>query len=194
MDKRIKIALEIMRHSSAVGLTVADVAAKVGLSSSRFEHILKTATGRTFPATQTQWTHRASKDTSSKLALVVEGDCLSHRLLLAIEFLARVPCLGFSIAVTVSNCWCRPGGAAGHLTRQQVKAKRSRFGQAILVGAEAAAPYIDALEDPGMLSADTSSPEGATYCSHCAERSDQVLATRICENRRWANRVIELSN
>ncbi len=48
MDKRIKIALEIMRHSSAVGLTVADVAAKVGLSSSRFEHILKTATGRTF--------------------------------------------------------------------------------------------------------------------------------------------------
>jgi AraC-like DNA-binding protein len=48
VDKRIKIALEIMCHSSAGALTVADVAAEVGLSPSRFEHILKDATGRTF--------------------------------------------------------------------------------------------------------------------------------------------------
>ena len=48
MDKRVDIALEIMHHSSAEALTVADVAARVGLSSSRFEHILKDGTGRTF--------------------------------------------------------------------------------------------------------------------------------------------------
>jgi AraC-like DNA-binding protein len=48
VDKRIKIALEIMCRSSAGALTVSDVAAEVGLSPSRFEHILKDATGRTF--------------------------------------------------------------------------------------------------------------------------------------------------
>jgi AraC-like DNA-binding protein len=48
VDKRIKIALEIMCHPSPGALSVADVAAEVGLSPSRFEHILKDATGRTF--------------------------------------------------------------------------------------------------------------------------------------------------
>jgi AraC-like DNA-binding protein len=48
MDPRIKIALEIMCRITAGEFTVADVAEEVGLSPSRFEHILKDATGRTF--------------------------------------------------------------------------------------------------------------------------------------------------
>jgi AraC-like DNA-binding protein len=45
MDPRIKIALQIMDEPT---VTVAHVAQGVGLSASRFEHILKEATGRTF--------------------------------------------------------------------------------------------------------------------------------------------------
>ncbi len=48
MDPRIKFALQIMGHTTADELTVAHVAHEVGLSPSRFEHILKETTGRTF--------------------------------------------------------------------------------------------------------------------------------------------------
>jgi len=48
MDPRIKFALRIMRRTNRADLTVAHVAEEVGLSASRFEHILKDATGRTF--------------------------------------------------------------------------------------------------------------------------------------------------
>lgn len=48
MDPRIKFALQIMGDATAVELTVAHVAQEVGLSPSRFEHILKEATGRNF--------------------------------------------------------------------------------------------------------------------------------------------------
>lgn len=48
MDPRIKIALQVMCEKTARDLTVADVAHQIGLSPSRFEHILKSTTGRTF--------------------------------------------------------------------------------------------------------------------------------------------------
>lgn len=48
MDPRIKFALRIMCRTNTGRLTVADVAEEVGLSASRFEHILKEVTGRTF--------------------------------------------------------------------------------------------------------------------------------------------------
>ena len=48
MDPRIKLALQIMCDTARRELTVAYVAREVGLSQSRFEHILKDATGRTF--------------------------------------------------------------------------------------------------------------------------------------------------
>ncbi len=48
MDPRIKLALRIMRRTNRADFTVANVAEEVGLSASRFEHILKEATGRTF--------------------------------------------------------------------------------------------------------------------------------------------------
>lgn len=48
MDPRIKLALRIIRRTNRADLTVANVAEEVGLSASRFEHILKEATGRTF--------------------------------------------------------------------------------------------------------------------------------------------------
>jgi len=48
MDPRIKLALQVMCESRVRDLTVADVAYEVGLSASRFEHILKDSTGQTF--------------------------------------------------------------------------------------------------------------------------------------------------
>ena len=48
MDPRIKFALEIMCDTSGAELTVTQVAQEIGLSQSRFEHLLKGATGRTF--------------------------------------------------------------------------------------------------------------------------------------------------
>src|SRR5712692_3377176 len=48
MDARIKFALQIMSDATGAELTVAHVAHEVGLSPSRFEHILKEATGRNF--------------------------------------------------------------------------------------------------------------------------------------------------
>src|SRR5260370_11628244 len=48
MDPRIKFALRIMRRTNRPDFTVANVAEEIGLSASRFEHILKEATGRTF--------------------------------------------------------------------------------------------------------------------------------------------------
>jgi transcriptional regulator GlxA family with amidase domain len=48
MDPRIKLALRIMRRTNRADFTVANLAEEVGLSASRFEHILKEATGRTF--------------------------------------------------------------------------------------------------------------------------------------------------
>ena len=48
MDSRIKFALQIMGDTTEEVLTVARVAHEVGLSPSRFEHILKETTGRTF--------------------------------------------------------------------------------------------------------------------------------------------------
>ncbi len=46
MDPRIKDALRILEENSRVRL--CDVAAKVGLSGSRLEHMLRRATGRSF--------------------------------------------------------------------------------------------------------------------------------------------------
>jgi transcriptional regulator GlxA family with amidase domain len=48
MDPRIKLALQVMCRTRVRDVTVADVAEEVGLSASRFEHILKEATGHTF--------------------------------------------------------------------------------------------------------------------------------------------------
>lgn len=48
MDPRITLAFRIMDEMIAEELTVAHVAQRVGLSPSRFEHILKEATGRPF--------------------------------------------------------------------------------------------------------------------------------------------------
>jgi AraC family transcriptional regulator len=48
MDFRIRFALQIMGDSRTGKLSVSQVAEEVGLSASRFEHILKEVTGRTF--------------------------------------------------------------------------------------------------------------------------------------------------
>lgn len=48
MDPRIKFALKVMSDPTCGELTVDRLAEEVGLSASRFEHILKRATGRTF--------------------------------------------------------------------------------------------------------------------------------------------------
>jgi len=48
MDPRIKVALQIMGETSVKEITIAHVAQVIGLSPSRFEHILKEATGRPF--------------------------------------------------------------------------------------------------------------------------------------------------
>jgi AraC-like DNA-binding protein len=48
MDPRIKLALQLMGEIATGRLTVARVAQEVGLSPSRFEHILKKTTGKSF--------------------------------------------------------------------------------------------------------------------------------------------------
>jgi len=48
MDPRIKLALQLMGEITTGRLTVARVAQEVGLSPSRFEHILKKTTGKSF--------------------------------------------------------------------------------------------------------------------------------------------------
>lgn len=48
MDPRITFALRVICEAKVRELTLDQIAEKVGLSSSRFEHILKEATGRTF--------------------------------------------------------------------------------------------------------------------------------------------------
>jgi AraC family transcriptional regulator, arabinose operon regulatory protein len=48
MDPRIKLALQVLGKGAAEDLTVIDLAEEIGLSASRFEHMLKRATGRTF--------------------------------------------------------------------------------------------------------------------------------------------------
>lgn len=48
MDPRICSALTIVRQSTDRHVTVTDVASAVGLSDSRFEHLLRQETGSTF--------------------------------------------------------------------------------------------------------------------------------------------------
>jgi transcriptional regulator GlxA family with amidase domain len=48
MDPRIKIALKVMGQTTPGQLTLSGVAQTVGLSPSRFEHILKETTGKSF--------------------------------------------------------------------------------------------------------------------------------------------------
>ena len=48
MDPRIELALQVLGKGAAEDLTVVHLAEEIGLSPSRFEHMLKLATGRTF--------------------------------------------------------------------------------------------------------------------------------------------------
>jgi len=48
MDPRIEVALQVLGKGAAEDLTVDHLAEAIGLSASRFEHLLKLATGRTF--------------------------------------------------------------------------------------------------------------------------------------------------
>ena len=50
MDARIKLALEIIRRKLEERVSVTDLARLLGLSPSRFEHLFKAETGRTFRA------------------------------------------------------------------------------------------------------------------------------------------------
>jgi len=48
MDSRMRLALQLMQAHSAEHLTVSLVAAQVGLSRSRFEHLFRAEAGRRF--------------------------------------------------------------------------------------------------------------------------------------------------
>jgi len=51
IDARIQGALEIMRSTCEASLTASGMAARLGLSRSRFEHLLHEQTGKTFGGT-----------------------------------------------------------------------------------------------------------------------------------------------
>jgi AraC family transcriptional regulator, arabinose operon regulatory protein len=48
LDPRIKLAVEIMEHELNQPLLVSDISARLRLSESRFEHLFKVETGKTF--------------------------------------------------------------------------------------------------------------------------------------------------